>query len=82
MRPRKTVQELIIQNETTSIIIEMTEHKKVPSYTFSWSHLNVETRTLTWFSKEKSLLILRDLIGFARPGQVLAIMGTSGVGMY
>jgi len=55
--------------------MEMNECTKLISHSFvlSWSHLHVEARTSA---------ILRDLTGFARPGQVLAIMGTSGVGMH
>jgi len=68
-------------NESTKVFL--------PSYTLSWSHLYIESRTSKFSrcrklktSEESSSLVLRDLTGFARPGEVLAIMGTSGVGTY
>jgi hypothetical protein len=70
-------------------------HSLSTEYTLAWSHLSVETRDSVLFRRslasslglhrqkvyeEKSRLLLHDLTGIARPGQILAIMGTSGVG--
>ena len=53
----------------------------------TWSHVRVACRQLPTFwdrfrqpKQTNSRLLLDDLSGIARPGQVVAIMGASGVG--
>ena len=43
------------------------------TFTLSWSHISAEV-------KQQSHRLLHDLSGIVLPGQILAIMGTSGVG--
>ncbi|CAF4345982.1 unnamed protein product [Rotaria sp. Silwood2] len=79
----------LILSSTTS------PHTSVAESTLSWTNLYAETRASASFwclstlslricrqkaQEEKSRLLLHDLTGIARPGQILAIMGTSGVG--
>jgi ABC-type multidrug transport system ATPase subunit len=53
----------------------------------NWSHIDVHCRSertwTNWFRQEQSepeRILLNDISGIARPGQILAIMGASGVG--
>ncbi|CAF4236503.1 unnamed protein product [Rotaria socialis] len=74
---------------------ELSSSTSTTEVTLSWSNLYVETRdsgSSCWSSissscfrrhkkkQEKSRIILQDVTGNARTGQILAIMGTSGVG--
>lgn len=71
-------------------------HSSVIVSTLSWTHIYVETQPTSLSSQlsasalaifttkkpeEKSRLLLYDLTGIARPGQILAILGTSGAGI-
>ncbi len=76
-------------------LLHSTESNSSVSFTkgtLAWSNISAESSKFSFFSqisnssresskkKEKPRLILNNLSGIARPGEVLAIMGTSGVG--
>jgi ABC-type bacteriocin/lantibiotic exporter with double-glycine peptidase domain len=65
----------IVDSDT---LLTTDDHKHtIDGTVLTWSHIHVQCRQ----SKRKPPRILLDnLSGIARPGQVLAIMGTSGVG--
>jgi ABC-type multidrug transport system fused ATPase/permease subunit len=61
--------------------------RAVNETTLTWSHIHVECRQKPPYrypfgqtERKAPRILLDDLSGIARPGQVLAIMGTSGVG--
>lgn len=53
---------------------------KPPEFTLEWSNVMLKVTTKNNETKRKEKIILNDVSGAARPGQLLVMMGPSGAG--
>jgi len=63
------------QSEYRIIEVDTSSQPDVPRVLVSWENINYSVET-----KKGEEKILKDLSGFANPGEILAIMGSSGAG--
>ena len=87
---RAIVDEDDVKSDYRSTAIRLTSKKKLGEYlALSWEHLTIVADVVStssgWFQRKERVVLSKtlghDLCGHAGPGQIVAIMGSSGAGL-
>mmetsp|Transcript_33883 Transcript_33883/g.59055 ORF Transcript_33883/g.59055 Transcript_33883/m.59055 type:complete len:608 (-) Transcript_33883:23-1846(-) len=58
----------------------VTSPNDIPRVTLTWENLDLTISKKVGFRKHEDIRVLKDISGYAKPGELLAVMGTSGAG--